>query len=397
MGHSQLSGRESRRLGERAAAASGAAAALGLAGLAAGAWLSLRGEGGAQRFFFSYLVNFLFFLSLSLGALFFVVLQHLTRAGWSVVVRRLAEAVAANVGLMAALLAPILAMGMQCLYPWARAEALAAKRPYLTVWFFAARCAAYFAVWIWLARQYFKRSVEQDASGDVELTRRMERSSPVAMILFALTTTFASFDFLMSLDPHWFSAIFGVYFFSGCALGFLALLALMAALLQAGGRLQESITPEHYHDIGKLIFAFVGFWAYIAFSQYLLIWYADLPEETAWIERRQTGQWAWASWALLFGHFFIPFLVLLSRFAKRRKGLLACVAVWVLIFHWIDLAWLAMPELSPQRAVPDPVDAALFVGVGGLFVAAGAWRLRHCSLIPERDPRLAESLAFENI
>jgi len=190
---------------------------------------------------------------------------------------------------------------------------------YLNPGFFAVRAVLYFVVWIGLARFFLRRSITQDESGDPALTQRMERGSPAALLLFALTVTFASFDWLMSLEPKWFSTIFGVYYFSGAAVGFLAAIILLVMLLQATGRLTSSVTVEHYHDLGKLLFGFVVFWGYIAFSQYMLIWYANIPEESVWYLARQQGSWKWVSLVLLFGHLLIPFFGLLPREAKRRK------------------------------------------------------------------------------
>lgn len=376
-----------------------AAGFVGLAGIAASLALF---DGGGKRLWCSYLVNAAYFLSIALGALFFVILQHLTRAGWSVVLRRLAEAVAAILPAVGLAFIPVLA-GLPHIYHWAEPGAsqhdavLAAKAPYLDPYFFALRLLVYFGIWSWLAHYYFRRSVEQDRSGEVGLTRKMERLSAPAMVLYALTVTFAAFDILMSLDCHWYSTIFGVYFFAGSLLGFVALLIVTVFLLQRFRRIRRSVTPEHYHDLGKLLFAFVFFWAYIAFSQYMLIWYGDIPEETQWFLKRQTGQWTGVSVALLLGHFFVPFLALLSRYPKRRPSLLVFPALWVLLFHWIDLYWLIGPELNPPgQARVGLLDLCCFLLLAGISVAAFALRLRAHSLIAERDPRLEESLAFEN-
>lgn len=377
------------------------AGAIGILSLGASVLLSIGSDEALGRFFHSYLVAFAYFLSLSLGALFFVILHHLTRAGWGVVVRRLAEGMAANLLPLAVLLIPVL-IGMHHLYHWTHADAVAHdpllqwKAPYLNTPFFLIRAAVYFGVWILLASFFVRRSFAQDASGDKNLTRSMERFSGPAMVLYAITTCVAAFDLLMSLDPHWFSTIFGVYYFSGGVVGFFAALAVLVILLQQTGRLRKAITPEHYHDLGKLIFAFTVFWAYIAFSQYMLIWYANLPEETGWILKRQTNGWEWVAWTLLFGHFIIPFAVLLPRFVKRTRRFLFLPAVWILLMHAVDLYWLVIPQISPKSAAPHLVDLTCMLGIGGLYVAALAFRLRNRSLVPERDPRLPESLAFEN-
>ena len=400
--------------------------AVGGVGLACALMLGVGKQDGWRSFFHCYLTAFLFLLTLSLGALFFVILQHLTRAGWSVTVRRVAELIAGNLPLLAVMALPIVlatALGSGALYPWANHETFAReflekdrlhameellhrKQAYLNPVFFALRCVFYFAVWILLARYFLKRSTEQDVSGDPALTTRMESVSAPGMLLFALTITFAAFDLVMSLDPFWFSTIFGVYVFSGSVVGFLAFLALALLFLQRRGRLPGRVTVEHYHDLGKLLFAFVFFWGYIAFSQYLLIWYANLTEETGWYRLRQTGGWTGLSVALLFGHFIVPFVGLISRHAKRRVAILSFWSVWLLVFHYLDLYYLAMPQLMLRQAGWDavlaqdttfqPLDVACLTGLGGIYLAVLVHRARACRLMPVKDPRLNESLAFEN-
>lgn len=388
-------------LGTAAGKLAGAGWAVGAAGILATAGLAFSGQGGVARALEAWLVNWTYFLSLTLGALFFVLLQHVTKAGWSVVVRRIAEGFAANFLLLAVLAVPIL-FGMRELFEWARPEAVAhdhllqAKAPYLNPAFFMIRMAVYFLIWVTLSQWLFSTSVKQDRTGDPGLTTRMVKVSAPSMYLFALTLTFAAFDLLMSLEPRWFSTIFGVYFFSGCVLGFFALLPLVTLLAQRSGRLGGIITTEHYHDMGKLMFAFIVFWSYIAFSQYMLIWYANIPEETTWFLTRITGGWRGFSWFILLGHFLFPFLALISRIPKRRPGTLILGSLWLLGVHWADLYWLAMPHTSPDVVPFHLLDLTAFLAVGGCWVGAFALRMRSTSLIPARDPRLGESLAFEN-
>jgi hypothetical protein len=396
----------------------GAALVLGLIGVGAlGAAFVLGGmqEDGFRYFFHSYLTNYCFLLSISLGALFFVALQHVTRAGWSVTVRRLAELLAGNMPLLLVLFLPILASvwaasgGMQFggepwedpLYEWNRPEAVAAspllahKAPYFAVDWFAARALVYFGIWVLAARFYLGRSIEQDKTRDPAATLSMERASPVVLLLFALSVTFASFDWMMSLSPEWFSTIFGIYYFSGAVVGALAAMILAAVFLQARGRLVQSITPDHYHDLGKLLFAFVFFWGYIAFSQYMLIWYGNIPEETRWYLVRQQGAWLGVSVVLLFGHLLIPFLGLLSRQAKRRKMLLAFWAVWMLVFHWLDIYYLVMPSLGEAGLPLGPIDACCLMGLASLYLAGLRWVAGDRALVPLADPRRSEALGFE--
>jgi len=378
----------------------------GLLALGVGLALGLSRHDQLRTFLASYLVSYMFFLSIALGALFFVALQHVVRAGWSVTVRRLAEILAANLLLLAILFLPILVpllLGMAGPYfKWLDPERLAhdrllqGKAAYLNVPFFAARAVFYFLVWGLLARFFLGHSTRQDRSGDPALTRRMEKAAPAALILFGLTVTFASFDWLMSIEPLWFSTIFGLYYFAGSVVGFLAALVLFAVVLQGGGLLRRAITAEHYHDLGKLLLGFIVFWGYMAFSQYMLIWYANIPEESVWYLARQTGPWAWVSVGLLFGHLLIPFLGLLPREAKRRKMYLGAWAAWMLVAHWIDLYWLVMPSFAPQHLPFGAMDVCCIAGLGCLFLAGTLRTARACELAPLGDPRLGESLAFEN-
>ncbi len=388
------------RLGTGGRRVASVAALAGAAGWAATIALAAASDHGLERFFHAYLVSFSFYLSLALGALFFVLLGHLTRAGWSVVLRRVAEAVSLAVVPLGAL-ALLVFLGRHELYEWTHAEAVAAdpllqhKQAYLNTDFFLVRILLYFATWSAMALYFARASARQDASGEPGATVRMERLAAVATIAYAVTVTFAAFDLLMSLYPHWYSTIYGVYFFAGAVVGAFSLVTLLVFALQRAGRL-EVVTTEHYHDLGKLTFGFVVFWAYVAFSQYMLIWYAHVPEETSWYLVRQQGPWLGLSLLLLFGHFVAPFLLLISRVPKRRPGLLAAVAAWVLVMHALDLYWLVMPEASPDRSPFHPLDLSCGIAVGGIFLATVFWWLSRTALVPLRDPRLGESLELEN-
>jgi hypothetical protein len=410
---------------------------IGLIGMVVSIGLTWMAGDEMDRAFKSYLHNFIFVLSLALGGLFFTFLQHLTRAGWSVAIRRPAEAAASNLSWLWILFVPIATLFFiegrrTALFPWADLEWLTQhnageahlvekKAGYLNVNFFLVRAAIYFAVWFLLSRFFFKNSLLQDRTGDPRLSRRMQTLSAPAAILFALTITFAAVDWMMSLSPAWFSTMFGVYFFAGLCTGFFALNIIIVLYLQSKGRLVNVVTSEHLQDMGKLLFAFgIVFWAYIAFSQYMLIWYANLPAETGWFMPRYIHGWAGVSWALLFGHFVIPFLVLISRHAKRLRPMMLLGAVWMLALHWLDLYWLIMPEIPAQLSDPNlglrtlsdlarattPADVnygwklydfTWLIGLLGLFIAGTVRAVRDQELIPVRDPRLHESLAFENM
>ncbi|MDC0852936.1 quinol:cytochrome C oxidoreductase [Planctomycetota bacterium] len=350
-----------------------------------------------------YLVSASWLLAICLGAIFFVLIHHVTMASWSTVVRRLAEAVSRNFVLMGLLFIPILMPGqMGKLYKWIHPDPgdsiIAVKEAYLNYDFFLIRMAIYFLIWIGISFWYHKNSVQQDADGDLKRTTRMAHFSPLGLILFAMSITFAAYDILMSLDAHWFSTIFGVYLFGGSVLSFHAFLALIVIWLQANGRLTRAVSDEHMQDIGKMMFAFTVFWAYIAFSQYMLYWYANIPEETAWFLRRQENMlWGSWGWLLIIGRFLIPFLFIMSKHVKRSRPILAVAAIWVLIMQWADMYYLVMPQINGGEEFPfTMVDVTIPIGFLGLFLIGLALSLRGHSLIAEKDPRMPESLAFEN-
>ena len=363
---------------------------------------AILGAANPKQFLFSWLVSFLFFLSLGLGALFFVLIQYASQGGWGVVLRRIGETTFATVPMMAALSIPLL-LGVRDLYEWAHPGAaehdplLHWKEPFLNVPFFLIRAALYFAIWSFIALMYYRGSRGQDVSGDPRVSARLRRLAGPALIVLALTQTFASIDWIMSLTPHWYSTMFGVYFFAGSFVGFIALLSVVTVAMRSAGLLETVVSAEHLHDVGKFLFAFTAFWAYIAFSQFFLVWYANMPEETIWYKARLEGSWKMVSIFLMAGHFGVPFLYLMGRSVKRKGATLALGGAWLLAMHFVDIYWQVMPTLHTEGVRPSALDVAALVTVGGCFVAAASWLLRRQALVPVRDPRLAESLAFENV
>ena len=357
---------------------------------------------GEQRLFFSYLVAYVYWLTLALGGLFFVLLHYLARSGWSVVVRRLAEHVMGTLPLFALLFVPV-ALGLHDLYRWTHAEEVAHspllqhKTPYLNVEFFYLRAVFYFVVWSALAFFYWRQSTSQDEHGEIETSLKLRKWSAVSMILFGVTLTFAAFDWLMSLEPEWFSTIFGVYIFAGCVISIFSLLILMSMNLQKNGAMTRVVTEEHYHDMGKMLFGFVVFWAYIGFSQFMLIWYANIPEETFWFDLRWHHGWKPVSIFLAVAHFAVPFFFLISQPVKRSRIALPLGAVWMLLMHYVDIYWLVMPSLREAGFSPNLLDLTCWLGVGGLFLAVLGRLMSRKALVPVKDPRLAESLAFESV
>jgi hypothetical protein len=281
----------------------------------------------------------------------------------------------------------------------------AGKVVWLNPTFWTARVVFYLVFWSAVAVYFWRQSRKQDETGDPSISSRLQTISAPLFLLCFLTMTFGAFDIIMSLDPDWYSTILGIYYFAGCADGFVATLIITVALLQKFGYVRQSINREHYHDLGKWLFCFVFFWGYIAFSQYMLIWYANIPETTYWFANRgattnpdtQITAWGWTivSLTLLFGRLLIPFGGLLSRHVKRNLGSLIFWAVWILVFHWIDVFWLVMPEYSRSLSFGLP-EILCLIGLGGVFVGAMIWRMSSAALRPLRDPRLPESLVFTN-
>jgi hypothetical protein len=429
---------------------------VGIIGLLVTVGMGMIKGDGFKQFFFAYLAAYVFVLAIALGGLFFVLIQFVTNAGWSVSVRRIAEWIAMSLPVMGLLAIPIIVSVLKddgALYPWARPQpvqtAVAATAPsattqpaamgvataagtpaatvgaglkplnpfkqtYLNPSFFIARLVIYFVCWWLIASWFWGNSVKQDTVGDFEITRKMQFYSKPLMIVFAMTLTFASFDLLMSLDPGWDSTIFGVYYFAGSTISAFAMLILISVFLQSKGYLTKSITIEHYHDLGKFLFAFTIFWGYIAYSQYMLQWYANLPEETRWFQDRGAttatgvgGGWALVVVALLFGHLLIPFCGLMSRHVKRFPAALAFWAAWQLFFVWVDMVWLVRPDYSPGKIVEGHyvsgvfdfglIDITAVIGIGAIFLAMVVRRAGMAALRPLRDPRLTDALAFQNI
>ena len=358
------------------------------------------GVGNPKQFFFSWLVSFLFFLSLVLGGLFFVLIQYASQGGWGVVLRRIGETIFATVPVMAILFLPLL-LGLRDLYSWAVPGAaehdalLRWKAPFLNLPFFLVRAVIYFGAWCSIALFYYRVSRRQDATGDPAGSARLRRLAGPAIMVMAVTQTFASIDWIMSLTPHWYSTMFGLYFFAGAFVGFIALLSVLAPAMRGAGLLDTVISAEHLHDVGKFLFAFTAFWAYMAFSQFFLMWYANLPEETIWYRARLEGSWKIVTILLMAGHFGVPFFYLMGRAVKRRGWTLAVGGAWLLAMHFMDLYWQVMPTLHPDGVRPALLDVAAFFAIGGCFVAAASWLMRRQALVPLRDPRIAESLAFE--
>ncbi len=356
-----------------------------------------------SRFAYAYLWAFSFVWTVALGALFFVGLHHLVHAVWSVVLRRIAEMFASSMWLVAILFLPLIVFCIWhdhfLLYSWldqdpsSHAELLREKRTYLNLPFFTLRAAAFFAVWIGFTAHYVGNSLKQDdVEGDIGRTMRMRKTSAVFVMIFSFTMTFAGIDWLMSLEPLWFSTIFGVYVFAGMVVTALAIITIATITMRSSGRLgSEIIGDAHLYNLGALMFAFVTFWAYIAFSQYMLIWYGNIPEESFYMADRLQGGWLTVSVALALLRFIIPFLALLSRPSKTNPRRLLWVAALLLAGQLLDLYWLIMPQIhhdGPMLGWQELGPPLLLIGALILYVSH--FLKRHTPLAVG-DPLLDES------
>ena len=358
---------------------------------------------GWTQFWHAYLMAYVFWTGISVGSLAIMMLHHMSGGGWGLVIRRIFEAATRVLPLMALLFLPLI-LGLKPLYEWARPEEVAKssllqhKTPYLNIPFFLGRTVFYFAVWGVLAYFLNKWSLEQDRTADPSLKRKMQSVSGPGILLFGLTVTFAAIDWVMSLEPEWFSTIFGLLIMAGWGLSAFAFVILTASLLSNRAPLKGIIAPLHFHDLGKLLLAFVMIWAYFGFSQFLLIWYGNLPEEIPWYLRRLRGGWQWVGLLLVLFHFALPFVLLLSRDLKRHARTLSMVAALVIVTRLIDLFWMIAPVAETHGGGPLSVILNFWmyllmpVGLGGLWLAYFAYQLRQRPLLPVNDPGMENLL-----
>ncbi len=412
-----------------------------------------------DQFFQSWLTSFTYWVSIGFGALLFVMLHHMVGAVWSIVIRRLMEAVMMALPYMIIFAIPVL-IGIPSLYEWANLDShgdehtqvvahteehgetephaetvlheedhhgeavteehhsemehdesgihgenhhahqahvdlIRSKQGYLNTPFFIIRTIVYFAVWTLLALLLWRTSIGQDFNGyDPAQQTSFRKISAPGIIVYALTVTFAGFDWLMSLMPAWYSTIYGLYYFAGGLMSIMAFTAVVTVTLNRNKVLDTVISKEHYHDIGKLLFAFMIVWAYFAFSQYLLIWYANIPEETIYYRDRWVGSWKIVSVLIPIAHFVIPFILVMSRHIKRNPKLLRFWAIWLLVMHWVDLYWNVMPVFHATSAMPSWMDLATMMGIGGFFLFFFWKNFTQHPAVPVHDPRLQESITF---
>src|SRR4030066_231696 len=363
---------------------------------------------GAAAFFvdhsravYNYLIAFTFMISIGVGALFLIALEYIVGADWSVPIRRVVEFFAATIPLLAILVIPLL-FNVHELFHWSHAEAVAddeilqGKAPYLNVSFFIIRVFVLIGLWSLFYFFFIKNSKKQDTSKDQKLTKINIRLSAIFIPIFAFTITISAIDWLMSIEPHWFSTIIGVYFFAGTVIAALAAVTLATVLLKENGYLHPAMTNDHLYSLGALLFAFVNFWGYIAFSQYMLIWYADLPEETFWFMQRWEGSWAIFSIGLIIVHFLGPYITLISQPSKMDPKKLKFISVWLLFAHLYDLFWFVMPEMEELSGGYSFswIDLVFPIAAVGLIILVFNMKAKKENLIPIGDPKLQRGLDF---
>jgi hypothetical protein len=350
----------------------------------------------------SYLFAYLYWMGMGLGSMGILLLHHTVGGKWGMVIRRMCEAGARTLPYMAILLIPVL-LSVPTLYPWARPDAahdanIQAKAGYLNVPFFLARAVFYFLIWTFYACRLSKWSAEQDRTGDESLIGKMRAVSAPGLVLFTFVTTFAFIDWVMSLEPHWFSTIYGVMFLVGEVLETFAFVIALVIVLSRQSPLKEYVTTQHLHDLGNMMFAFMVLWAYLSFSQFLITWAGNLPDETPWYLRRLRGGWGWFALSLVVFHFATPFVLLLMRKTKRQAARLYKVCVLMIAIRLVDVYWVVKPAFYNEQLHIDWTDFVMPVAIGGLWMGLFFWQLKSRPLVPMRDPRLQgaprETVAF---
>src|ERR1700730_661070 len=342
-------------------------------------------------FFRSYLVAFLFWIGITLGSMALLMVQHLTGGNWSLVIRRILEAGSRTLPLMAIAVLPVLA-GMKSIYSWSLPDqtdpVILAKHLYLNSGFFVARTIFYFACWFFLVYMLNKFSRVEDAGGNGSLWMRFEGLSGGGLVLYGLTVTFASVDWVMSLEPRWYSTIYGLLFMVGQALAALAFAIMVLIWLSDREPLSEVVRPSYFQDLGSFLLTFVMLWTYMEFSQFLIIWGGNLKEEIPWYLRRMQGTWGRIGLLLILLNFALPFFLLLFRDVKRRKGSLLLVAGLVLLMRVVDMYWMVLPAFGGGNVHLTWMNLLLPFGLGGIWLAYFGWQLQQMPILPVHDPRM---------
>jgi hypothetical protein len=362
----------------------------------------------SKEFYFSYLTSFFFWLSIILGAMFFIFVHYAFSATWSVAIIRVMENTLMLMPIFTMLFFPIIA-GMELLFKWLPNHSywlthsfeadhlIQHKLPFLNKEFFLQRAVAYFSLWNLIAFYIYYTSTNHDITGDQNALKKLKNftMSPIGVLLFT-SITFAGLDWLMSLDPHWYSTMYGVYTFAGSFLAFLAFLTFTLIRLKDQGYLKDIVSEEHFHDLGKYLFAFTVFYCYIAGAQFYFIWYSNIPEETIWYLHRWVGSWKTISILLIVGKFFIPFFTLIFRGSKRNIRLLQFMSIWILFMHYIDINFIVMPTLHHHDFHFGIYDLASMLGFAAIFIGGFRYIMSRSPLVPLNDPELIHSINHRN-
>lgn len=363
-----------------------------VAGGAAIALGAVTATSDATQFFRSYLLAYLYWVSIALGCLGIVMLHHLVGGGWGLMIRRLLESATRTLLPLAALFVPLL-FGLSRLYLWAQPSSVAAdpvlikKQSYLNPQFFTVRAAIYFGAWILLAFLLNRWSAEQDRTASPATQKRLSAMSGPGMVVYGLTISLAAVDWILSLEPHWFSTVYGMLFMVVQALTAMSFIIIVVMLLSGDEPLRSLASPGKFHDLGNLLFAFVMLWAYLCFAQFLIIWSGNLREEIPWYVARTTGGWEAVALLLVFFHFAVPFFVLLMRPVKRNPKALAAVALLMMVMSVVDLFWLVVPGFGLPSPRVHWMDLLAFVGIGGVWIGLFLSQLKKLPLVPLHDPR----------
>jgi len=348
-----------------------------------------------DQFFRSYLLGFLYWFGIAMGSMAILMIHHIAGGAWGAVIRRVLESSIGTIPLLAVLFLPI-AFGIHHLFEWSHADVVAkdavlqAKAAYLNTPFFLVRAVFYFVVWIVVAGLFRRWSLEQDRDADPRVILRMELLSRGGLVIYGLTVTFAVIDWAMSLEPHWFSTIYGLLVMGGQGVAAFAFAIPIVVLLSRQANVGRFFGSAQFNDLANMMLAFTMIWAYLSFSQLLIIWYGNLPEETAWYLQRSQGGWKVVGYSLLLLHFAVPFGLLLSKRLKRTGTKLALVALWLLVMRFVDIYWLVRPAFSPQSALPHVLDFTAVVGIGGIWLWFFVGRLVQNPVVPIKDPSLPE-------
>ena len=354
----------------------------------------IAGLANKAEFFRAYLIAYLFWIGVTLGSLALLMMQHLTGGRWALVIRRILEAGSRTLPLMAVAALPLIG-GMQILYSWSRPgqtdPVILAKHGYLNPAFFILRMIFYFAIWFGLTHFLNKWSGQEDAGGtNIALWMRLEGLSGIGLVMYGFTVTFASVDWVMSLEPRWFSTVYGLLFMVSQALTALAFAVIILVWLSDRKPLSDVVRPAQFQDLGSFLFTFVMLWAYMEFSQFVIIWGGNLSNEIPWYIRRMEGTWGSVGVLLILLSFFFPLFLLLFRNVKRRAHALVIVALLVIVMRLVDMYWMVLPAFGGANAHLSWMDVVLPFGMGGIWCAFFLWQLQLMPLLPVHDPRMEE-------